>query len=189
MPTFAKNCDIVQGFDFKKDKQTTVGFITALKIGDSQLEAKITVKDPTAPTTDLAVVAVLTNAMWTIGPTQPIYFSGQIDTKNKQKVDLLTIKDLSKIEVTYKFKVYSYDPVAKVYYLSMHSNDVELKGLVEKQGEALSLAADEEESTEVQSPKNFGFQIGITPAPTAQEIHLATSNTDKVASAWGIKNE
>lgn len=189
MPSFAKSCDIKQGFDYQKDKQTTVGFITSIKIGDVVLDPKITVKDPTAPTTDLPVVAVLNGAHWDIGPTDSVYLSGQIDTKNKQKVALLTIKDLTKIEVLFKFKVYEYDPVAKAYFLAMHTNDVELKGLVEKQGHDLNLSVSDDESSAVQSPKNFAFAIGIKPQPSAQEIHLATSNTDKVAKNWGIKNE
>lgn len=188
MPSFSKTCNVMQGFNFDKDKQMTVGFITSMKIGDTQLEAKITVKDPTAPTTDLPVVAVLSGTSWDIGPSTSISFGGQIDTKNKQKVALLTIKDLSKIEVLFKFKVYEFDPVANVYYLCMHCNDTEMKGLVEKTNDVLYLSVSDEASDQVKSPQNYSFSISITPKAEAQQVHLATSNTDKVATAWGIKN-
>lgn len=188
MPTFSMICDVKQGFNFEKDKQGVVGFITSLKIGDVQLDAKITVKDPTAPTTDLAVVSVLSAASWDIGATDALVLNGQIDTKNKQKVALLTIKDLSKIDVLVKFKVYDYDDVAGVYYLCMHSNDVELKGTVEKTDSELYLNISSGPSDAVKSPKNYAFAISITPKAEAQQIHLATSNADKVAKDWGIKN-
>ena len=188
MPTFSMICDVKQGFNFEKDKQEVVGFITSLKIGDIQLEAKLTVKDPTAPTTDMAVVSVLSASSWDIGATDALIFNGQVDTKNKQKISLLTIKDLSKIDVLVKFKVYDYDPVAGVYFLCMHSNDVELKGIVEKTDSELYLNISGGPSDAVKSPKNYAFAISISPKAEAQQIHLATSNEDKVAKDWGIKN-
>ena len=47
MPQFARRCDVYQGYNFKKDKNTTVGFIKTLKIGDTEIKADQTCKDPT----------------------------------------------------------------------------------------------------------------------------------------------
>ena len=38
MPEFRKVLDIYQGYNFKKDKQTPVGFITKMKLGDKELK-------------------------------------------------------------------------------------------------------------------------------------------------------
>lgn len=39
-------------------KQTTVGYVTALNLGGTDLKADQTCKDPTSPSDDMAVVAV-----------------------------------------------------------------------------------------------------------------------------------
>lgn len=186
MPSINKPCDVYQGFNFKKDKQTTVGFVTSIKIGDVQLTADTKVKDPLAPTTDLSVVAVLNHAMWETGVTDAVYLAGQISTANRQSVALLTIMDLTKIEVLFKFTTYEYDPLQKKYFKCLDKDDAELKGLVEKNGQDLNLSVADDASTEVQSPINFSFQIGIKPQPVAQTIHISTGEGKNVVKAWGI---
>jgi len=166
MPTFQKSCDIYQGYNFKKDVQTPVGFITALKIGDTELSADQTCKDPMSPEDDLKVVAVLSGSLWELGVTDALYFSGQLSVGNKQKVQMLTYKDLTKVDTTCTFTVYDYDPVQKAYFKCKLPTD--------------------DASTEVQSPENYAFQIGIKPQPSAQQITIATSFTDKVVKAWGL---
>ena len=39
MPEFRKILDVYQGYNFKKDKQTPVGFITKMTIGKTELKA------------------------------------------------------------------------------------------------------------------------------------------------------
>ena len=78
MPTFRKNCDVRQGYNYKKDVQTPVGYLTSFKVGDITLKADQTVKDPLAPETDFPVVAVCSGAMWELGVTDALYFSGQV---------------------------------------------------------------------------------------------------------------
>ena len=41
-------------------------------------------------------------------------------------------------------------------------------------------------STEVQSPENYTFTIGIKPQPSAQSLTVATSSTKHVVKAWGV---
>lgn len=187
MPTFSKSLDIYQGYNFKKDVQTAVGFITELKIGDVTLKADQTCKDPMAPETDLTVVAVLSGSMWELGVTDAHYFSGQVSVYNKQQVQMLTYKDLTKVDVEYKFSVYEYDLIEKKYFKCLlPTDDAALKGVLEKNGSDLNLSIADDASSEVQSPENYAFQLGIKPQPEAQTVTVATSFSDKVVKSWGL---
>lgn len=187
MPTFQKSLDIYQGYNFKKDIQTPVGFITALKVGDVTLKADQTCKDPMAPETDLAVVAVLSGSLWELGVTDAHYFSGQISVYNKQQVQMLTYKDLTKVDCEYTFTVYEYDPIEKKYFKCLlPTDDTTLKGILEKTGGDLNITVSDDASPEVQSPENYSFQIGIKPQPEAQTVTVATSFSDKVVKSWGL---
>jgi len=187
MATFQKTCDIYQGYNYKKDVQTPVGFITELKIGDVTLKADQSCKDPMAPETDLVVVTVLSGAMWELGVTDAHYFTGQISVYNKQQVQMLTYKDLTKVDVEFKFAVYDYDPLEKKYFKCLlGTDDAVLKGILEKNGEDLNLSVADDASPEVQSPENYAFQVGIKPQPEAQTATVAVSFSDKVVKAWGL---
>lgn len=186
MPNFSKSCDVYQGFNFKKDKSTTVGFITALKVNDSEITADITAKDPLNATTDLPVVAVLSDVSFGTGTTDAIYFSGQISAVNRQNLALMVYNDLTKVEVLFKYNIYEYDPVAKKYFKCFHCADTEMKGLLEKSGSDLTLQVSDDPSTEVQSPLNYSFHIGIKPQPTEQAVTIATADQKNVVKKWGI---
>lgn len=186
MPHFSKSCDVYQGFNFKKDKSTTVCFLTALKINDAEVKADITAKDPLNPTTDLKAVAVCSEASWGTGTTDAIYFSGQVSAANRQNLALMVYNDLTKVEVLFKYAVYEYDPVAKKYFKCLHSGEAELKGLLEKNGSDLNLSVADDPSTEVQSPLNFAFNVGIKPQPTEQAISIATADQKTVVKKWGV---
>jgi hypothetical protein len=162
MPTFQKTLDVYQGYNFKKDIQTPVGFITELKIGDATFKSDQTCKDPMAPETDFAVVVVLTGVMWELGVTDGHYFSGQVSVYNKQKMLMLTYKDLTKVDVVYKFSIYEYDPIQKKYFKCLlPTDDAALNGILEKNGSDLNLSIADDPSTEVQSPENYAFTTGI----------------------------
>ncbi|WP_428261492.1 hypothetical protein [Haliangium sp.] len=190
MAEFSKNCDIYQGYNYRKDKQTTVGFITSLKVGDVELTADQVCKDPTAPETDLSAVAVLSGAMWELGVTDAVYFSGQISVGNKQSALALLYKDMTKVDVEFKFDVYEYDPVEKKYFKCLlPTDDATLKGILEKNGSDLNFIVSDDPSAEVQSPENYAMSIGIKPQPDAQQLTVATSFSNKVVKAWGLKVE
>lgn len=187
MATFSKSLDIYQGYNYKKDVQTSVGYLTELKIGDTTLSADQSCKDPAAPETELKVVAVLSGSLWELGVTDALYFSGQISVYNKQKVQLLTYKDLTKVDVEFKFSVYEYDPLEKKYFKCLLPNDdAALKGLLEKNRGDLNINVADDASTEIQSPENYAFQIGIKPQTQAQTVTVATSFTEKVVKSWGL---
>ena len=187
MPHLSKACDIYQGFNFKKDKQTTVGFVTTLKINNVQLDADITCKDPLNPTTDMPVVAVLSDASFATGVTDPIHFAGQISAPNRQNIALMQYNDLTVVEVLFKYDIYEYDPVNKKYFKCFHCGGTEMKGLLEKVGSNLSISVADEQSNEVQSPINYSFHVGIAPQPIEQAVTLATADQKNVVKKWGIK--
>jgi len=186
MPSLHKSLDIYQGYNYKKDKQTPVGFITKMKIGEQDMTADQTCKDPTNPTADIKAVAVLSGIMWELGVTDPVQFAGQITTGNKQNIALLVINNLTNIEVTFQYSVYDYDLVAKKYFLAFHSNNADMKGLVEKLGEDLNVSVSDEPSVEVASPANYAFRIGVKPQPQAQQLHVATGDQKNVVKSWGL---
>src|SRR5262245_36332707 len=132
MAEFNKTLDVYQGYNFKKDKQSSVGFITKMKIGDKQLTADQTCKDPTNPETDLKVVSVLSHVLWETGVTDAVYFAGQVSTGNKQSIAELVYKTLTNVTSEYQFELYEYDPIAKKYFLCFHSNKKDMKGILEK---------------------------------------------------------
>lgn len=188
MPQFTRSLDVYQGFNFKKDKQSAVGYITAIKIGGEPLTAdQETIKDPENPDQAIAdkVVAVLNHYTWDTGVTDAMYFSGQISTANKQKLAEMLLGKFSNIEVVIKYVVYEYDPLNKKYFKS-NFLDAELKGLLEKNGDDLTLAVADNPSGEIQSPKNYTFQIGVKPQALEQSLNLATSATKKIAKKWGV---
>ena len=186
MPEYRRSLDVYQGYNFKKDKQTLVGFITSIKIGDTVLTADQTCKDPTNPTADLKAVAVMSGVMWETGVTDAVYLSGQVSTANRQAVALLAIMNLTNIVTVFQFKVYEYDKIAKKYFIAFQSNDTDMNGLIEKRGEDLNISVADDASTEVQSPENYAFQIGIKPQASAQALHIATADQKNVVKAWGL---
>ncbi|CAM3111276.1 hypothetical protein G4177_15230 [Corallococcus sp. ZKHCc1 1396] len=188
MPQFSRNLDVYQGFNFKKDKQTPVGYITALTIGGVALKAdQETIKDPENPDAAIAdkVVAVLNHYLWDTGVTDAMYFSGQVSVANKQAVAEMLLGKFSNIEVVIKYVVYEYDPLGKKYFKS-NFLDAEIKGLLEKNGDELNMAVADNESREVQSPKNYTFTLGVKPQALEQSLNLATSSTKKLAKKWGV---
>lgn len=186
MPEFRRPLDIYQGYNYKKDKQTPVGFITKMTIGDTTVTADQTCKDPTNPTQDLKVVAVLSDVLWQTGVTDAVYLSGQVSTANRQSVALMVYNTLVNINVVFQFSVYDYDPLAKKYFLAFHSNSTDMNGLLEKRGDELNLSVADDASVEVQSPENYAISVGIKPQPSAQALHIATGDQKNVVKSWGL---
>jgi hypothetical protein len=186
MPVFSRACDIYQGYNYKKDAQTTVGFITSMKIGDTALDVNQTCKDPMNPTTDLKVVSVLSQFDWYAGATDAFYFTGQVALSNKQKIVLLAFQNMVKVAVVFQFTVYEFDPAAEEYFKAA-SVDAALNGLLEKNGADLNLSVSNDPSTEVQSPLNYQFQCGVKPQPSSQKVTLASGKGQNIVRQWGIQ--
>jgi hypothetical protein len=187
MADISKYCDAVQGFQFKPDVQVTLGHIIALKVGDTEFAADMSVTDPESPKGDpVKVVGVASDVSWQGGIVDPLSISCQISIDNKNAVGMLLMSDMNSIEVEINFNVYDYDLQAKKYFKSFHANDTALLGLLQVQGENLGLYLDDQPSGEVQSPANFPLQILIVPKEEEQQLHWAVSDTAKKALQWGL---
>lgn len=186
MPQFSRSLDVYQGFNFKKDKQAPVGFITKMTLGDLELKAdQTTIMDPENPTQALdGVVGVMSHYLWETGTTDAMYMSAQISVENKQELSVKLFNDWTNMEVVFSYVIYEYDPVAKKYFKSNSGTD--LKGILEKNGDDLNLSVADDPSHEVQSPKNFTFQVGIKPQTEEQTVEMATGHTKNLAKKWGI---
>lgn len=187
MPEFRKVVDIYQGYNFKKDKQSTVGFITKLSLGASTLAADQTCKLPTNPDTDVKVVAVLSDVLWETGVTDAVYFSGQISVANRQAIAQLVYQTMTDITGMFQFSVFEYDPLQKKYFPCFHSNSVDMKGILEKRGDELNFSVADLASTQVQSPENYAFNIGIKPQPSTQALQMAVGEGKNFAKLWGLQ--
>lgn len=188
MPQFSRALDVYQGFNFKKDKQAPVGYVTALKLGEHELVAdQVTIKDPEQPDKALGtkVVGVLNHYLWETGVTDAMYLSAQVSTANKQLISSALFGTWSNVEVVFKYVIYEYDPLAKKYFKS-NFIDADLKGILEKNGDDLNLSVADEPSHEVQSPKNYTLQVGIKPQTLEQSINVATGSAKNLVKQWGV---
>jgi hypothetical protein len=188
MPVFAKPLDVYQGYNYKKDKQTHVGYITTLSLFSPAvvIAADTACKDPTAPGTALQVVSVLSDVHWATGVTDAIRFQGQVSPGNRQIMANALYTTMDTVEVDFQFNIYSYDPVAQKYYLSLTSGGTTLNGILEKNGENLNLQVADDQDMRVQSPINYTFSIGIKPKATAQSMTLATASQQTFTKQWGL---
>ncbi len=187
MAEIAKSCSVGQAYNFQKDKQDTIGHITKLKIGDKQFTADTEVTNPTdLKGAKVKVVGIGSNLFWGGGYADGIQFSCQISIKNKQEASMLVHSDLSNTEVHAAFTCYDFDPIAKVYFKSFHTNDAEIKGLVQKSGSSLAIAIDTSPSSEIVQPENYAFSLGVMPQNIAQDVHLGFANDMKVVKKWGV---
>lgn len=184
-----------QGFNFSKDRQDVVGFITGLKINGADVPADITVKAPDDPDSDLKVVGVTTHVFWTTEVTGEIRFSAQVSTKTKNTFKELLLNTLKDSSIEIKFDVFEYDTTCtpQKYYKSFHTNDAAIKASLKKNGTAAAASLDihigNDADTEVQQPQNFTLTVGFVPEPEAQDLHMAVSNSAKFVKQWGIATD
>jgi hypothetical protein len=187
MADIYKACDSYQGFNFRKDKNTRVGFITNFVIGGvDELEEDISVRDPLDPESDIKVFAVLHEASWGMASTDPLSFSGQVSNDNKKAIDVALLKDMTQIDITFNYCIYDYDASEKKYYKSFHDNETEMKGRILKQGTDLALSVGDSPNAMIQSPENYAFSASLVPESEKQELHLAVSLDAKFVKQWGV---
>lgn len=206
MPEFTRELDPTQGFNFKKDYQKTIGFLTMLKIGTESFAADFTVNSPMAVTTAsgittqatatagaLNVVAVLKSISWAMGDTDPLVFKGLLSIAGKQAFSALLYASMIDIDVEVGFVIYEYDPLAKKYYAAF-SNSAQgstdatatgVKGQIRKEDVNLKMVIQPEADAAVQSPINYEFDLEVVPKPVVQSLLFATSSTRKVTKSWG----
>ncbi|MBJ7553417.1 hypothetical protein [Marinomonas spartinae] len=180
-------CDVSQGFNFQKDAQCLIGHITSLKIGDKEFKKDLAVTVPTNITGDkVKVVGVISNIYWEGGHSDPIMFDCRVSTDNKQAGLTLQHKDLSNTSVEFSYVIYDYDPKEKKFYPNFHTNETDLNGLVAKSGGELDLYIDMDQATDVVSPENYSFILGVMPTEEEQEVHFAVNVSAKFVKKWGV---
>lgn len=184
--TIEQVCDMIQGFNFRKDVQTEVGYITKLKVGGVDLTADITMKDPESNQVDKKVVGVASFLGWSVSATDPVQMTLQVSESARNKLDTLTKKDMSNLEVDVSFDCYTYDPSEKKYFKNFHTNEQEIKGLIFGQGSDLAIRMGLEPNEQVQQPRNYTLNMAIKPQPNAQQLHYASSVSDKLVLQWGV---
>jgi hypothetical protein len=180
------NCSVTQGFNFEKDAQQVVGHINYLKIGDQEIAADLNVTNPEDIAKTVKVVGVGSNIFWKGGYADPIRFSCQVATDNKNLISTLVHKTMANTEVLLTFTIYDYDPKAKKFFKCFHTNDEKLECLVEKSGGALAMDIDTDESMEIVSPKNFAFSLSAMPQDIEMAIHVSVSVDGKFAKKFGV---
>lgn len=210
MPSYERTLDLVQGYNFKKDVQLPIGFITYLSIGTGQIvPADQTISTPitniATPATvtaaagvagSLKVVSVLKRIKWDLGDIDPIEFEGTLSVTGKQFVMSLLYATMIDIDVSVSFVVYEYDPVARVYFVAFSNTVITtgdvpatasagIRGLVRKESGALKLEVSPTPAAEVQSPENYDFKLTVSPQPLNQQLFLAAANTRRVTKYWG----
>ena len=182
------SCSVRQGFNFEKDAQVLVGHINSLSIAGSALKADISATDPTSANmaTTVKVMGIVSQIYWAGGYADPIQFSCQVSTDNKNTLATLQHSSLSNTEIEVKFTIYDYDPSAKKFFKCFFSDDAGSKGLIEKSGGTLALSIDMDQSMEVTNPKNYTFSLGVMPKEVDQSIHMAVSDSAKFVKHWGV---
>lgn len=206
MPEFTRELNPEQGFNFKKDMQNTIGFLTMLKIGTEEFAADFTVNSPlavvaasgittqaTATAGALNVVAVLKSISWAMGDTDPLVFKGLLSIAGKQAFSALLYASMIDIDVEVGFVIYEYDPLAKKYYAAFSNSaqagtDVSataVKGQIRKEDVNLKMVINPDADSAVQSPINYEFDLEVVPKPIVQPLLFATSAMRKVTKNWG----
>ena len=193
MARFTRSTDVEQGFNFDRKKQTPVGHLLSLQVGDSAAGKGVAftpdftgIQNPAQPGSVVSpgLVAVISEFDWSSSTTGTIYIGGRISTPNKQSLMALLLGSWTDMRVFFRFNLYEYDPAQLGYFISAGSDAV-LSGVLEKQCDELTLDVENQESTEVQAPKNYAFRIGIKPGAIAQPIKLATGVGKTIVKQWG----
>lgn len=207
MASYDRTLDVKQGFNFKKDEQKPMGFITNLKIGTEVFDRDFTVNSPMAAVTAtqlksdatatvgvLQVVGVLETAKWALGDTDSLDFEVMLSIQSKQRISSLIYASMIDVDCEIGFVVYEYDPLSKKYYAAFSnkaqagtddSGATAVKGQIKKEDTNLALTIQPDASSEVESPINYKAEIKVVPKPLAQILYFATSATRKVTKNWG----
>ncbi len=185
MPASNAECDVKQAFDYEKDQQKSVGHITKLIIGGSELAADLELTKPT-DFTKHKVVGAVQKLTWDGGHASKISCECYISTPNKQKVAELLHKKLQKTDVIFNFIVWEYDSVATAFYESFVPVS-DLKGLLIREDKHLKLELPETTPfSDVPSPEVWKLLFEVRPQNLTQDITLATAHQKNIVKTWGV---
>ena len=180
--------DVAQGFDLREGAAVQLCYVTSLKIGDVELDADITVKDPESDgfRSDLQVVGISSFTGWTTMPTDPVNVVTQVSETAKNRLYAVRSKPNN---VDFKFACYNYDPAAKRYFKSFHTGDTTMLGMVAGGEGDLKIHLQLVPSRAVKERRLYELSIGIAPRTgeaKQQALRYAESVLDKLVMQWGI---
>ncbi|MDQ5987783.1 MAG: hypothetical protein CSYNP_03529 [Syntrophus sp. SKADARSKE-3] len=178
-------CSVGQGFNLDKDAQILVGHIDYIKIGGVEMQNDFTVTNPEDFTKSKSVFGIVENIAWYGGYADPIIFTAQVSTTNRNTLAALKRPNMSDTTVEFSFTIYEYDPAAKKYFKCFHTDSMKLKGLIQKSAGDLVMYTSAEMGMEVVSPKNYSVSLGVMPQNLNQSINMAVSVRDKFVKKWG----
>jgi hypothetical protein len=188
MPVLTYHCDVKQGFDFRKDANATVGYLTALDIGGTALAVdQTTLHDPADPAHGLAAVAVLATLDWDGGPTDPIRFTGQLSSENMQQLAARLRSAPASLAVTVEFTVFEYDFQTEKMFRACHTGGVALHAEVDRKNGDVALHLSDTPAANPHTPRTFQFELAIVPADAGQAVHVASGETLRSIMPWGAK--
>lgn len=182
MSSYQRDCDIYQGFQFKVGVRATVGHITRLTLAGKELTADLSVKDPLAPATTLAAVAVLSGCSWAGRAADPIYLMGQVSAANRKKLAKHLAAGPGAAAIGLIFAVYDYDSLEQRYYKGLCPQSALLSGHLADDG--MSLTISDEADHGISSPINYAFTIGAAPTTDTQLLALRSSVKQGLTVIW-----
>ena len=187
MAAIALNTDIKQGFDFSKDKQVPIGFLTAIKIGNLELADDFPLYNPVEDAEE-RVVGVISHAHWSTDKTSPIDISAQVSLENKKLLKEALLGSLPNGDVEFEFKMLEYDssPDQKKYYTSFSTGDAAVNCSLMRNGANLNIQIADVPSPEVQQPSNFRLDFAVVPDQVDQDLHVAVGVGANMAKQWGV---
>jgi len=178
---------IEQGFNPQRDFQGSCGFLSSLTFNNHVFTPDINSHAPTDFETTVHVVGILRSIEWAGGVADPIILHAMVSTQAKQLISLYTHQLLHNSNVSFNFRVYSYDPIKKNWYEAFRpAEDQALSGRIEKDGTQYLFSIVDDPGTEVQSPENWEFTISILPAPLSQQLVYRTDSTHSVVKQFGV---
>ena len=188
MAGISLNGNIKQGFDFSKDKQVTIGFLTSLKVGNLELTPDFPLYDPVEDAEE-KVVGVMGHVEWNTDKTSPIAFSAQVSLDNKKAMKEALLGALPNGDAEVEFRMLEYDssPDQKKYYVSFSTGDNPVNASLRKAGANLDISVDDAPTPEVQQPANFGLRFSLVPDQVDQDLHVAVGVGANMAKQWGVK--
>ncbi|RME71446.1 MAG: hypothetical protein D6776_10195 [Planctomycetota bacterium] len=187
MATFAKDCDLVQGYNLQRDAQCTLGYITHLQIGERKFDVDQSVTKPSENHPRTKVVGVMSNFEWEGGYASPFRITANVSTKNKQYITDLIHDGLSNTAVEVQIEIWDYDPIANPpKYFKSFSSPAVLKGLVLRENNELKLTVSDKPGEDVPSPQNYEMQLDVMPIEQDQDVTIATGVMKTRVKQWGV---
>lgn len=211
-----RECDVQQGFNYSPSSNHTFGYITQLRIGNTDVLPDIRITDPlsygliatTVGTTGTSttpasrsVVAVLQLTDWSGRSDENILLSARFSTANAQMLNTLKAQLGSKTTVQIAFVVYDFDLVHQVYYTSFktllgtptgfftpHPGVPQDPTAIFGSIATTGLSVGMRPNYDVPAYVNNSVQLTLAPLParTSQELVLQNSATIRLITPWGL---